>query len=69
MKQWENGIDQILRVLICVLLFGILIVQFLILERMPPTVGEIKIAKDEERKELYMKIPFVHVSGRVSVND
>jgi hypothetical protein len=69
MKKWGNGTDQILRALICVLLFAILISQIFIMQRMPPTVSEMKNAKTEDRQKLSGKIPLVHVSGRVSVND
>ena len=51
--------DRILRVIACLLLFGILVVQILILERMPPTLNDVRKAKGKALKELMLKQPII----------
>jgi hypothetical protein len=50
--------DKFFKLLICILLFSILIVQILILQRMPPTINEIRSANN--RKKMRLKIPVVN---------
>ena len=57
-----------------VLLSAILVVQVLILSRMPqaalkpPTLGDLRNAKGEQRRELLLGLPIVHVQGSVDVS-
>jgi len=52
--------DKLFKLLICILLFSILIVQILILQRMPPTINEIRSANNEDRQKMRLKIPVVN---------
>jgi hypothetical protein len=52
--------DKFFKLLICILLFSILIVQILILQRMPPTINEIRSANNEDRQKMRLKIPVVN---------
>ena len=47
--------DRILRVIACLFLFGILVVQILIFERMPPTLNDVRKAKGKALKELMLR--------------
>ena len=53
--------DRILRIITCVFLLAILVVQFLILKRMPPTVKEVLSAEGESRRQLMMQAPIIHI--------
>ena len=54
------------------LLAAILIVQCFILKAThnarPPTLGELREAKGDARRELYLQRPIVHVSGSVDID-
>jgi len=51
--------DRILKVIACFLLAAILIIQILILQRMPPTLNDIRKAKGDARRELMLKQPII----------
>mgnify|MGYP001039078141 CR=1 FL=1 len=51
--------DRILRVISCLLLLGILVVQIFILRRMPPTLNEILKATGKAQEELMLKRPII----------
>jgi len=51
--------DRILKVIACSLLLGILVVQILILQRMPPTLNEVRKAKGKARRELMLRQPII----------
>ncbi|HBB16449.1 MAG: hypothetical protein A3J94_00050 [Syntrophus sp. RIFOXYC2_FULL_54_9] len=52
--------DKLFKLVICILLSSILLVQVLILQRMPPTINEIRSANNEDRQKIRMKIPVVN---------
>ena len=47
-------------VIICLLLFANLYIEYQILKRMPPTLEEIRNADSNQRKALLLKQPVVH---------
>jgi len=51
--------DRALRVITCLLLFGILVVQILILQRMPPNLNDFKNARAEDREKIMLKQPII----------
>lgn len=51
--------DRILKIISCLFLLGILVVQIIILQRMPPTLNEISKAKGEARQKLELKQPVI----------
>ena len=52
--------DKLFKLVICILLSSIFLVQVLILQRMPPTINEIRSANNEDRQKIRMKIPVVN---------
>ena len=61
-------IDVVYRILISALLASVLLVQMLILRRMPsptPTMADIVAAPAENRRNLLMRIPLARVNGSV----
>jgi len=62
--------DKKFRVGVILLLSGILVMLvaiYLKIPNNPPTLGDLRTAKGEARKILYMKRPLVYVDGSVNV--
>jgi len=64
--------DMIFRLSVLLLLAAILTVQCLILkatnDARPPTLGELREAQGNARRELYLRRPMVQVSGSVDID-
>ena len=66
--------ESLYKPVLIVLLSTILVVQMLILSRMPqtspnpPTVGALRNAKGEQKRKLLLDIPIVQVQGSVEVS-
>jgi len=51
--------DRILRIIACLLLAAILVIQILILQRMPPTINDLISAKGDARRQMILKQPMI----------
>lgn len=60
--------DRKFQIIVCLLLATILIVQILILQRMPLTYGELRKLRAKDRRNLRLKLPVVRVYGTVDVS-
>jgi hypothetical protein len=64
--------DMLFRVSVLLLLAAILTVQCLILkatnDSRPPTLGDLRKAQGDARRELYLRRPMVQVSGSVDID-
>jgi hypothetical protein len=64
--------DGKFRVTISLLLTGILVMLVAIyfkIPNAPPTLGEFRTAKGKAKAALYMKLPLIHVDGRVDIGN
>lgn len=63
--------DMLFRVSVLLLLAAILTVQCLILkvtnDSRPPTLGELRKARGDAHRELYLRRPIIEVSGSVDI--
>lgn len=63
------GFDRTLKIVACILLVAILIVQILILQKMPPTVGDFQnVKKIAAYQKLLSKQPIVHIPETLKVD-
>ena len=64
--------ESLYKIAVVAIASGILVVQLLILSRMAtktPTLGDLQNAKGEQRREMLLGLPLVHVQGSVGVNN
>jgi len=63
--------ESLYRLILVALLAAILVVQLLILARIPPgspTSADLQSAKAEQRREMLLRIPLARVAGTVDVD-
>jgi len=64
--------DRKFRIIISLLLTGILVILvgiYFKIPNAPPTLGEFRTAKGKARADLSMKLPLMHVDGRVDIGN